>query len=136
MAVSSNTMNGTALLTGVAATVSRLLLPSSVSTNLYSLQNIAGATVRALLNEGVRKVVMVDMDESALQKFRTELVETYPDAEIEAFAVDVSNEQQVDGMVARAVEKFGRIDYCLNAAGLAGGGFKLGETSLESVSSG
>lgn len=91
--------------------------------------------MKALLDAGVRKILIADVQDGALQKSRANLHETYPDAEIEVAVVDVTKEDQVNAMVQQAVDKFGRIDYCLNAAGVAGGGATLGETSLEDVSS-
>jgi NADP-dependent 3-hydroxy acid dehydrogenase YdfG len=82
----------------------------------------------------VRRVVVADRNEELLQKFRSQLTQTYADADIEIAVVDVNVEEQVKAMVAQAVDKWGRIDYCLNAAGVAGGGGKIGETSLEDVS--
>lgn len=107
-----------------------------LTTSLASADDsqIGAATVKALLNEGVRKILIADVNQAGLEKFRSELLQTYPDAQIEVCAVDLSDVKQADAMVARAVEKFGRIDYCLNSAGVAGGGKKLGDTDPEEVS--
>jgi NAD(P)-dependent dehydrogenase (short-subunit alcohol dehydrogenase family) len=86
------------------------------------------------LDAGVRKVLMADYNAEGLEKARSGLLQTYPDAQIELSTVDVSKEEDVKAMVAQAVDKFGRLDYCLNSAGVAGVGKKLGETSLEDVS--
>lgn len=32
--------------------------------------------------------------------------------------VDVADRQSVEGMLSRTLEKFGRVDYCVNAAGV------------------
>ncbi|TXT11410.1 uncharacterized protein COLE_01820 [Cutaneotrichosporon oleaginosum] len=105
-------MNGVGLVTGAAS-------------------GIGMATVQALLEAGVRKVLMADCNPEGLEKARASLLQTFPDAQIEVAAVDVKVEEQVQAMVAQAVEKFGRIDYCLNAAGVAGAGMKIAETTLE-----
>ncbi|GMK54833.1 hypothetical protein CspeluHIS016_0114190 [Cutaneotrichosporon spelunceum] len=112
MTFSTNSMTGVGLVTGGAS-------------------GIGAATVKALLDAGVGRVLVADRDENALHKVRAELVQNYADAEIEVAVVDVNVEQQVEAMVAQAVAKWGRIDYCLNSAGVAGGGFKIGETPLE-----
>ncbi|BEI80336.1 hypothetical protein CcaverHIS002_0108650 [Cutaneotrichosporon cavernicola] len=112
MTVSTNSMTGVGLVTGGAS-------------------GIGAATVKALLDAGVRRVIVADRNEDLLNKFRAELVQTYPDADVEVAVVDVNVEEQVQAMVAQAVDKWGRIDYCLNSAGVAGGGFKIGETALE-----
>ncbi|TXT11411.1 uncharacterized protein COLE_01821 [Cutaneotrichosporon oleaginosum] len=112
MTVSNNSMTGVGLVTGGA-------------------RPIGAATVQALLDAGVRRILVADRNEELLHKFRAQLTQTYADADVEVAVVDVNVEDQVKGMVAQAVDKWGRIDYCLNAAGVAGGGGKIGETALE-----
>ncbi|BEJ11418.1 hypothetical protein CspHIS471_0108400 [Cutaneotrichosporon sp. HIS471] len=108
----TGSMNGVGLVTGAAS-------------------GIGKATVQALLDAGVRRLLMADMNDEALLKTRADLHQAYPDAEIELFTVDVTNEDKVKAMVTRAVEKFGRIDYCLNSAGVGSAGGKIGDTTLE-----
>lgn len=42
-----------------------------------------------------------------------------------AVAVDVTNRGSVDAMVSQTLGKFGRIDYCVNAAGVSTGHDKV-----------
>lgn len=52
--------------------------------------------------------------------------------EAAAFAVDITDEEAVAGMVASVVDRWGRIDLLVNAAGAYGAGFrKTHETPLE-----
>ncbi|GMK54832.1 hypothetical protein CspeluHIS016_0114180 [Cutaneotrichosporon spelunceum] len=105
-------MNGVGLVTGAAS-------------------GIGLATAAALLDAGVRRLLLADVNDGALLAARADLHQTYPDAEFELFTVDVTVEAQVQAMVRRAVERFGRIDYCLNSAGVGSAGKSVGETSLE-----
>lgn len=70
------------------------------------------ATVKAILDKG-GKAVIVDYNEEAGKK------------EAEALGIpfiqtDISNEQQVQEMIAKVVEEFGRIDILVNGAGVGG----------------
>lgn len=46
----------------------------------------------------------------------------YADAQLLAVKTDVAVEADVIALVAAAVDKFGRIDYAVNCAGVSGGG--------------
>lgn len=65
----------------------------------------------------MRKIVVADYSDaltSAVDAFSKD----YPDAQVVAIKTDVSNEEQVKALVAGTVEKFGRIDYAVNCAGI------------------
>ncbi|KAK5996477.1 Short-chain dehydrogenase srdC [Cladobotryum mycophilum] len=70
--------------------------------------------------EGARAVVVVDLNhEAALTTARdTEAVATNPAYKVLALSVDVSSAASVEKMVQQAVDTFGRIDYCVNSAGI------------------
>jgi len=58
---------------------------------------------------------LLDLNESALQKAATEL-----GANSTPFAIDVTNQDQVESAVAQVAERFGRIDILVNSAGVTG----------------
>lgn len=70
--------------------------------------------------DGIRKIALIDLNAGPLfaaVKYLTEI-----DASVTAIQIetDVSKEEQVDRAVATTVKRFGRIDVCLNAAGISG----------------
>ena len=79
---------------------------------------IGSATARRCLEEGAR-VVISDHHERRLAAVRGELAAVYGDRVWPA-ACDVTEEGDVEALVAGAVRQFGRIDVFVNNAGLGG----------------
>lgn len=85
---------------------------------------IGRATALALAREGAR-VVVADLDEAGAEETVSAVAAAGVCGEALAHAVDVSDEAQVEAMVARAVEAFGGLDVLHNnaaAIGAAGAG--------------
>lgn len=76
---------------------------------------IGSAICRALGGDG-HNVVVADFNEAAAQELAGDIGKDGGQAL--AVGVDVGDKASVDGMVAAAIEKFGRIDVQLNAAGV------------------
>lgn len=64
---------------------------------------------------------LLDLNADALAVVKDEIAKEVAgrDFRIETYALDVSNEDQVNQAVADAAQKFGRLDYVVNAAGIA-----------------
>ncbi len=77
-------------------------------------QGIGYATARKFLEEGAR-VVACDIDRSSIEATAATLARL---GEIDAAVVDVTQRDQIDAMVATAVERHGRIDVLVNNAGI------------------
>ncbi|MDQ0380375.1 SDR family oxidoreductase [Amycolatopsis thermophila] len=77
---------------------------------------IGSAVARRCLEEGA-DVVVSDWHERRLAEKAAELAEL---GKVHAIACDVTDEAQVQALVAGAVEHFGRIDVMINNAGLGG----------------
>lgn len=79
----------------------------------------AGGTGRAVaarfLREGA-SVLVTDTAQSALDQLRESLARAHPGAEVVAVHADVSDEDEVVGLVAAAVEALGGIDIVFNNA--------------------
>lgn len=73
---------------------------------------IGRAIVGKFVAEGAR-VVAADLDREQIEQFAAEF-----DGSVRGFAVDVTDYQQVEAMVAAAVEWFGTLDVMLNNAGI------------------
>jgi NAD(P)-dependent dehydrogenase (short-subunit alcohol dehydrogenase family) len=81
-------------------------------------RGIGKAVTRELASEGAR-VVMVARDETALQACADEL-SAEVGAELYPITCDTGNDDQVHGMVARAVDAMGGVDILINGAGRPG----------------
>jgi NAD(P)-dependent dehydrogenase (short-subunit alcohol dehydrogenase family) len=78
------------------------------------------ACAQGFAQEGSAGVALLDLNEEALVKAKQELLDAYPNnLRVEIFPLDVSNEDQVTKAVNDAAKAFGRIDYVVNAAGIA-----------------
>ncbi len=75
-----------------------------------------GQGIAYRLAEAGAKVLVADMDEAAAQKTANEL--TSKGWTAEACKVDVSDEAQVETMVAACKDKFGSVDILVNNAGI------------------
>jgi NAD(P)-dependent dehydrogenase (short-subunit alcohol dehydrogenase family) len=91
---------------------------------------IGRATCAAFLDAGYR-VALTDLDAGASQAAAVELDGS--GERVVGLACDVSSTESVDGAVAAAVERFGRLDALVNVAGVVGPGAseELGDESWE-----
>ncbi len=92
--------------------------------------NLGSAVARAFLAAGAN-MVLVDHKPDRLMELFPELAGS-PD-HIFAAPVDLTDEGSVQGMVGEALERFGRIDVLVNAAGGWRGGKPVHETSPETL---
>lgn len=80
---------------------------------------IGSAAARRCLEEGAQ-VALSDQHAARLAAQRDELSAAYGPARVWATACDVTDEDQVAGLIAGAVARYGRIDVMVNNAGLGG----------------
>ena len=74
-------------------------------------QGVAGRFAR----EGA-KLMLVDLNPAGLDETAAQVKDT--GAEVETFEADVSVTEQVEAFFAKTVERFGRLDICVNNAGI------------------
>ena len=74
-------------------------------------QGVAGRFAK----EGA-KLMLVDLNPAGLGETAAQIKD--PGAEVETFEADVSVTEQVEAFFAKTVERFGRVDICVNNAGI------------------
>ena len=79
---------------------------------------IGSATARRCLDEGA-SVAVSDRHKPRLAEIHDELAEAHPDR-VWSAPCDVTEEREVEALMAGAVRRFGRIDVLVNNAGLGG----------------
>ncbi|WWD17291.1 hypothetical protein CI109_101731 [Kwoniella shandongensis] len=105
-------MMGVALITGAAS-------------------GIGAATARSFIKQGITSLVLVDVRQEPLNQFANDLLSEHDDKlDILSIQCDVTDEVAVKDMISRAVERFGRIDYAVNSAGITNKS-KVGEFRTE-----
>jgi NAD(P)-dependent dehydrogenase (short-subunit alcohol dehydrogenase family) len=84
---------------------------------------IGRACAETFARDGAAGVALVDMNEAALQEVKAAIDEQLKKrgqtCQIEVFPLNVTDEQEVERVVAEVAQKFGRLDYVINAAGTA-----------------
>lgn len=90
---------------------------------------IGGAVARRLLAEGAC-VVLLDIDETALQEAARELARSHGTDRVRAVCCDVTSEAAVQESLARAAREYGGLDVLVPNAGIASAA-AVDETSLE-----
>lgn len=82
---------------------------------------IGRACALGFAQEGAAGVALLDLHADALATVKEELAQAVTGRafQIETYALDVSKETEVDRAVASAAVAFGRLDYVVNAAGIA-----------------
>lgn len=107
---------------------------------IYSLRitgagsGIGLAVTHRLVLDGIKNIALVDITETSLVSAIKSLVELQmKNTTFELIAANCSVEEQIESAVAKTVQKFGRIDICFNAAGIAGQQGAIAEQSTENL---
>jgi NAD(P)-dependent dehydrogenase (short-subunit alcohol dehydrogenase family) len=84
---------------------------------------IGRACAETFARDGAAGIALIDVNEAALQDVRAAIDNQQRrlsrPCQIEIFMLDVTDEIDVDRVVTAVAERFGRIDYVVNAAGTA-----------------
>lgn len=102
--------------------------PGKVAFITGAASGIGRAAAIAFATEGAR-VVITDRSEAPLERLRAEI--EAGGSEVLAIRCDVSVPEDVEGAVARAVERFGRLDCAFNNAGVENKAAPVHEIALD-----
>jgi NAD(P)-dependent dehydrogenase (short-subunit alcohol dehydrogenase family) len=92
---------------------------------------IGEATVFQFAKYGAASVAISDINLSSLEKVAQRLRDEHPHVEVEVLYIDTSNEQSIIDAHEATIRRFGRIDYAVNNAGVAGPFLPSVDTSRE-----
>ncbi|KAK5050546.1 hypothetical protein LTR84_003827 [Exophiala bonariae] len=96
------------------------LLNGGVAFITGASQGIGEATAFQFAKYGVASLAISDINLLSLEKVAQQLRNEYPHVEVEVLYIDTSKEQSIVDAHEAAVRRFGRIDYAVNNAGVAG----------------
>lgn len=94
-------------------------------------KGIGPAIAAALVRGGCNYLAITDIDAKSLESTAASLLQINPNIHILAKPCDVSNPQSVDAFFDEVEERFGRIDYAVNNAGIIGPEGTSSELSVE-----
>lgn len=87
---------------------------------------IGKATALRYAEEGCQRIVIADVNLQLLEATKKCIKCASPSTEVKAVAVDVRSQASVKSMVDAAISTFGRLDYCVNSAGI----IRFGDTAI------
>lgn len=91
---------------------------------------IGRATSILFAVEGCQRIVIADMNFEGLDETVRSIAEANADTQVLTVDVNLRDEESVQRLLERAMEKWGRVDYCCNVAGIVLGG-ATAETSTK-----
>ncbi len=92
-----------------------MLLEDRVAIITGGGSGIGQGVAQRFAKEGA-KLMLVDLNPAGLEETAAQVKEA--GAEVETFEADVSVTEQVEAFFAKTVERFGRLDICINNAGI------------------
>jgi 3-oxoacyl-[acyl-carrier protein] reductase len=93
------------------------MLAGQVALVTGASRGIGKCIARRLGDEGA-DLVLLDLDKAGLEKTRTELQGIFAGRKVREFACNVAEHQAVAEVVDRAIKDLGKIDICVNNAGI------------------
>lgn len=93
-------------------------LAGKVVLDTGAASGIGRAMAEGFARHGCR-LMLLDINESALAKAREDLMEAHPGLDVETVVASVTDEQQVERAVVMTRERFGQVDIHLGNAGIA-----------------
>ncbi|KAI4604131.1 putative secondary metabolism biosynthetic enzyme [Pestalotiopsis sp. 9143b] len=91
---------------------------------------IGAHTALAFAQEGCRRIAITDWKPDLLAQSERAVKDISPDVQVLALSGDITDPAFVDSFISAVVDRFGRVDYAVNCAGVLGGDVRSTEQSL------
>lgn len=91
---------------------------------------IGAHTAIGFAQEGCRRIAITDWKPDLLAQSEQAVKDISPDVQVLALAGDITDPAFVDSFISAVVDRFGRVDYAVNCAGVLGGEARSTEQSL------
>ncbi|KAF9887227.1 hypothetical protein FE257_010355, partial [Aspergillus nanangensis] len=92
---------------------------------------IGKATAYSFARHGVRQLAIADINFSAAEKAASALNAEFQGLQAIPLPLDVTDQKSIQDAVTQTVNKFGRIDYAVNNAGIGGSAVLSAEHEVE-----
>ena len=114
-------IGGFAVITGVTSTPNSACQLVDFCAIIQGTGGIGKETGFTFAESGSKGVLFADLDATASAQAaeQSKKIAIYPGYKAIGTKVDVTDSQSVQYMIDLAVREFGRIDYCINAAGVS-----------------
>ncbi|KAF7553161.1 hypothetical protein G7Z17_g3824 [Cylindrodendrum hubeiense] len=90
---------------------------------------IGAAIAKAFARSGCSRLTITDINETTLAQTRDAILDINPKAQVLTHLGDISDEDFVSSMTSDVANKFSRLDYAVNCAGILGESLRSTETS-------
>lgn len=98
--------------------------------SILPTSGIGKATASAFAIHGARALALADINPSTLHSTTTGLQSAFPHIDFLPLTLDTSSEESVQKAVRNTVNTFGRLDYAVNNAGIAGQAWKTAQAEV------
>lgn len=96
---------------------------------LHACAGIGAAIAKAFARSGCSRLAITDINETTLAQTRDAILDINPKAQVLTNVGDVSDETFVSSMTSDVANRFSRLDYAVNCAGILGESLRSTETS-------
>jgi NAD(P)-dependent dehydrogenase (short-subunit alcohol dehydrogenase family) len=91
---------------------------------------MGAAIARSFADEGCRRIAITDFNVELLERTKESILQKHKTVDVFSMPGDISDEKFVDSFFNAVVERFGRLDYCVNCAGILGNDSTSTNTSV------
>jgi NAD(P)-dependent dehydrogenase (short-subunit alcohol dehydrogenase family) len=92
---------------------------------------IGAAVAKAFARSGCTRIAITDLNRETLMQTQASILNISPQAQVLSVDGDISDESFVTNLAAQVADKFSRLDYAVNCAGILGASLRSHETPVD-----